>query len=179
MNICGGAEGISGAGTVRCTDCKIHLQHNKLLCQGFRAERWRNDLSMNEAWTSEHQRRISLLVFHLQPLVGTVCRSGCEFCLAARSWCAWLGCGSAIQPCCQPDLGRTGCLQPGSICDRKLWEPLCAHKCLLCSSPLSWYLTDEVLQFFFSLEMTSYFLFIPDLLLVFLARKGNSEDVVF
>lgn len=113
-----------------------------MLCQGCRAEWWRNNLSMNEAWTSEHQRRISLLVFHLQPLMGTVCRSGGEVCLAARSWCAWLGCG--------PDLGRTGCLQPRSICDRKLWEPLCAHKCLLCSSPLFWYLTDEVLQFFFS-----------------------------
>lgn len=28
----------------------------------------------------------------------------------------------AIQHCCQPDLGRAASLQPGSICERRLWE---------------------------------------------------------
>lgn len=73
--ICEGAGGISGAGTVHCTctDFKIHLQHNKLLCQWFRAEQggtiYRWTWSLNE-WASNSNCRISLLVFHLQATDG-------------------------------------------------------------------------------------------------------------
>lgn len=77
----------------------------------------------NSAWARELPCRILCLFFTCRPLMGTICRSGCEFCLAAGSWSAWLGCGRAVQPCCQPDLGRAARLQPGSICESRLWEP--------------------------------------------------------